>query len=621
MEDAILDGAILIGIDAENQMPGAFVEDAILTQEQFDRFMMAIREEEDFTERPELGREDFSRRTLPRAHFEDTNLTNTMFLHSSLRGAFFNRAQLTETRFTESDLTDAIFEDSILTRANFAGSILVRANFEEATLRGSLLDAAILIRANLRNAILEGVQGNRTLFIYADLTGANMQHIRFSHCDFRGAIMQDVDLRGANLTMSDLRGVNLSGVDLTGATLAGVDFRHVDLTGANLSGASLVGADLRHATVTGANFTGADLTGIRVVRGGLEGAIGVVLEPPRPVPVPVPARARALALAPVPVPAPGPVIMPGIAFNVHNLNKKFLQIRNKYLRLISEKVGHDIPPITLPELRILFTDIINSSDLSDEIKARTILQLNTVIERMGAHHPTREEQEVVNYTIAYLVTLPDSAQLIYVTTFVGDCANAYTGANSFSCGSGSYERIHLVLDSALIALKSENEESCDATCNEILNLFSREFSFNGAIQGWKANIGSSGLPPSIIAKHIEVDEGRSGSYDFTDEELEEQFANFYNYAITEYKTIYQVDVVPQNVTHELRVKKGEFIGMLKDVLIGGRRHRHRLSRRKRKSNTSNKRKSQRSSGKRKIYKTLGIKKTGGRRSRKLKKNN
>ena len=109
---------------------------------------------------------------------------------------------------------------------------------------------------------------------------------------------------------------------------------------------------------------------------------------------------------------------------------------------------------------------------------------------------------------------------------------------------------------------------------EILSLFSREFSYNGALHNWKTNIGSRSelLSPEILYKHISntIDE-----YGFTEEQLEEQWNDFFNYALDEYRLILQTNLVPPDTVRELQSKQDEFKGMLRDSLLGGRRHKNK----------------------------------------------
>jgi hypothetical protein len=104
-------------------------------------------------------------------------------------------------------------------------------------------------------------------------------------------------------------------------------------------------------------------------------------------------------------------------------------------------------------------------------------------------------------------------------------------------------------------------------------LFSRQWSYNDALKHWKDNIGRSGLSPEMLAKFIELDEGRTDSYGFTEEEINRLYDNFKDYALNDYRAIAQTNDIPTEVIREIDDKREEFKGLIRDSLMGGRKKR------------------------------------------------
>lgn len=303
------------------------------------------------------------------------------------------------------------------------------------------------------------------------------------------------------------------------------------------------------------------------------------------------------------------IIQQGMAFEVHNINSQFLHVRDSYIRAIIRKVGTSVEPIHARSFQKIITSIIKRSQMSDDDKKKKIKLLNAVVNRMvSSYRPTPEQLETLSYTIAYVLTLPYEQQLFYADAFINDCATAYgSGPNSLSCGGGSYERIHLILRDTLFSLESENK--CDETCKEILSLFSREFSYSEALKNWKNNINRRELSSEILAKH---NDNTIVEYGFTEEQLEEQWNDFFNYALDEYRLILQTNLVPPDTVRELQSKQDEFKGMLRDSLLGGRRHKNKERRfgYHNKAKTLRKHHNKAKSGKRKNKKNKHTRKNG-----------
>jgi hypothetical protein len=303
------------------------------------------------------------------------------------------------------------------------------------------------------------------------------------------------------------------------------------------------------------------------------------------------------------------IIQQGRAFEVHNINRQFLHVRDSYIRAIIRKVGTSVERIHARRFQEIITSIIERSQMSDDDKNKKIRLLNAVVNRMvSSYRPTAEQLETLSYTIAYVLTLPYEQQLFYADAFINDCATAYgSGPNSLSCGGGSYERIHLILRDTLLSLESENK--CDETCKEILSLFSREFSYSEALKNWKNNISRRELSSEILAKH---NDNTIVEYGFTEAQLEEQWNDFFNYALDEYRLILQTNLVPPDTVRELQSKQDEFKGMLRDSLLGGRRHKNKERRfgYHNKAKTLRKHHNKAKSGKRKNKKNKHTRKNG-----------
>lgn len=424
--------------------------------------------------------------------------------------------------------------------ADFRGQRLVGRDFTGQNLRGANFEGANLFRANLSGADL-----SRAILSGAILFGANL-----TEANLTGVILFGANLAEANLSEANLVDIQAIDADLSRANLTGAD-----LTGANLTGADLTRANLTEAVLTEANLTGADLTDADLTDALLINTQGLQDEDEHHEEHDV-------------------QIMGGPAFEIHDQNRKFLQIRDSYIRAIKKNIREtDVQRgLTTRGIKQILERIIQSSSESYDEKRATISRLNEYIDPIERERPA--DDEAIGCTLAYVLTLPQNIQDLYVNTLLDECLNAYgPGSRSRSCAPGFFERMISVLNTALIALKSENEDACDETCNEIINLFSRQWTYNDVLKNWRDNIGRSGLSEQILAKFIELDEGRIDSYGFTEEEINRLYDNFRTYALNDYRALAQTNDVPPEITRELDDKRDEFKVMMRDSLFGGRKKR------------------------------------------------
>ena len=105
------------------------------------------------------------------------------------------------------------------------------------------------------------------------------------------------------------------------------------------------------------------------------------------------------------------IIQQGRAFEVHNINRQFLHVRDSYIIAIKRKVGTSVEPIHARRFQEIITSIIERSQMSDDDKNKKIRLLNAVVNRMVEYRPTAEQLETLSYTIAYVLTLPYEQQL------------------------------------------------------------------------------------------------------------------------------------------------------------------------------------------------------------------
>lgn len=127
----------------------------------------------------------------------DTNLRNTCWDGSDLRGAIISGANLSDSYFGAANLQQANLDRVAAERTQFNSANLLNANLSQ----GTFTDANFLA-ANMTSALLQG----------ADLDGASLQRANLQNAAAFGATMN-----GANLLGADLSGAVLTDADLSGA--------------------------------------------------------------------------------------------------------------------------------------------------------------------------------------------------------------------------------------------------------------------------------------------------------------------------------------------------------------------------------------------------------------------
>jgi uncharacterized protein YjbI with pentapeptide repeats len=161
----------------------------------------------------------------------DCDCRNSDFTGSWMHG-FRVRAPV-HSDFTNATLVEFHFED-----CDLSGSVFARANLTRAE-----LENAVVKDASLKGACLKSLQGKK-----ADFTGSDCSKADFSDADLMGAKFDGCNLagasfRGAVLMNGSMKGAILKGADFTNANVANVNFEGADTTrvkGLSLSNRNLV---------------------------------------------------------------------------------------------------------------------------------------------------------------------------------------------------------------------------------------------------------------------------------------------------------------------------------------------------------------------------------------------
>ncbi|MEL0437312.1 pentapeptide repeat-containing protein [Phycobacter sp. K97] len=162
---------------------------------------------------------------LKLAKFNNANLNNTVFDHSSLQTAQFHNSVGTSTSFKNANFQP----DANNKGASIIGASFIKADFESAALNNvSFTNNTDLSGSSFRNTTLSG-----TSFSFSDLTSAV----------FDGATLQDVDFTNAALNSASFASTNLTaaktgeGVNFLCAQLGGTTFSSAVLSKANFQAA------------------------------------------------------------------------------------------------------------------------------------------------------------------------------------------------------------------------------------------------------------------------------------------------------------------------------------------------------------------------------------------------
>jgi uncharacterized protein YjbI with pentapeptide repeats len=140
-----------------------------------------------------------------------------------------------------------------LTSVNAVGADLANTNlqntcWDRSDLRGAIVSGANLSdsyfgSANLQQANLDRVNAERAQFNSANLLNANLSQGNFTDANFLAANMTSTLLQGTDLDNASLVRANLQNAAAFGATMNGANLLDANLTGAVLTDADLSGAD------------------------------------------------------------------------------------------------------------------------------------------------------------------------------------------------------------------------------------------------------------------------------------------------------------------------------------------------------------------------------------------
>jgi uncharacterized protein YjbI with pentapeptide repeats len=259
-----------------------------------------------------LGRKRFKRVNLNNILFRDSSsrrrdLSETLFIHSELKGAKFDGANLKNTSFHCSDLTEANFTGAtnaegirfsgttlkkvigltkdIVEKANsdlhetkFIGLDLQNFDFKDKQLYNTDFTNSNLTNATFKRAILMNVNFTNSNLVNADfsesimklLTNTNIIHSKyykdkcihpknqiFDHAD---VVKQNEGTRNMfqsanrNMTKIKLNGTQQAKVDLTGFSFAGKELTNADFSYTNLTEVNFNGSNFRQAIFKCARF-------------------------------------------------------------------------------------------------------------------------------------------------------------------------------------------------------------------------------------------------------------------------------------------------------------------------------------------------------------------------------
>lgn len=524
-----------------------------------------------------------------------------------LRNASFLSSSITGSNFEGTNLSDGNFRDAIGSWADFGSTNLSNTHFESSTLEGTQFSRANATDAHFEDAILKSASFYEARVMGANFEGADLTGASFNYADVAGA-----NFTGANLTNTDFRntvnldraiGLNLAGAILTEADITDEVLEEQDRVYRNLEHWASLRTDYNPAEhdlappfhevaspIQGYPMEEGDDANYQAYYQDHDGDVdnnSVDFEDRNPNPdyqayyQDNDGDDGTVDFEPVEGDylddyddlgdgdgEAHPQIIEGVAFQVHNYNAKFLPIRDEYVAAIRAKVG-DVPDINFTELENI---LALAGQLTDE-ESRQELRAVVALMRSRERELTPPEREVINCSIAYMLTLPPEARAYYTNTFINDCYRAYEGAAgmTMSCAAGVFERIHLIINDTLVLLNSGSPDDCDATCKTIMNLFSREFTVSGAASQWRRNIQSRpNISGAIKAKFLDYDEMRTDAFGFTEPELETLYEDYKAYATNEYLIINQTDTMNPEILRSIEAYKDMLKNLLRDSLMGGR---------------------------------------------------
>ena len=154
---------------------------------------------------------DLTGADLQEADLVNSELFDTSFARTDLRGAHFGSASLVDTDFTGALLANASFRGSELSGVQFVFADLTDAHFDHAHLLPSYSEDAGLPSTLLFASCLTGTSFVGAKFVHADLGESEGKDVDFSAARFRNRFLgrrfkRSVLVEGASLTQVNLDG-------------------------------------------------------------------------------------------------------------------------------------------------------------------------------------------------------------------------------------------------------------------------------------------------------------------------------------------------------------------------------------------------------------------------------
>jgi uncharacterized protein YjbI with pentapeptide repeats len=280
------------------------------------------------------------------------------------------------------------------------------------------------------------------------------------------------------------------------------------------------------------------------------------------------------------------------AQDIHREANVFNPIKTRFIEIL-ENAFPNAPDITMQQIGDLMVKHVNE-DTSGEFdyKPEIIRQINAVITRGNinmreVYGNNSETPKLIKYSMTYLFTLPKDIITYYIKAFANDCYMAYNAAEGegISCAAGIHERIYLTMRDVILILSSM-EEKCDETCIELAKLLNLEpFNIKTTIvQEWRKQVVNSTTLPKEIRNRFQANDEDTTydfQYNFTSEQLIILEKDFSMFASKRYKEMYNVNEVPDVVLLQIKnFVENDFRLLLTDTLIGGKRKKTKMTKKK-----------------------------------------
>lgn len=225
VDDAVLDGVTLDGVSFRGwTMPRAGFEDADLTGA------------------------DFRDATLPESSFDGATVADGTFQNADLRRASVRRVDGDGAEFSRASAANLDASNANLDGADFHDVTAPGAVFDDATARRAAFDYATTPSAQFRGAGLEDAEFVRASLPGADFTNAMLREASLVQVRANGSVFDDAVLKSVDLTDADFEDATMWGATLERANCTRTRLLSADLRAATLYGATLAEVHANSAT-------------------------------------------------------------------------------------------------------------------------------------------------------------------------------------------------------------------------------------------------------------------------------------------------------------------------------------------------------------------------------------